>query len=261
LVLRVVLDPTQRFTVADVPGVWIFPDDGDAAGFYALPAAPRIALDEAGRPQLGLVLYGKTSRGSFVANGGILTLTTSLGLTEDEGRTLIPILSRRLASAAAGDAAATGGAEAPEPTGDTSAVAALPAAHLLAADAVAAEVEVRLAEGVALTGAASLGADFRCSFNLKLDAAQARSLQSAWDAGLSEAQLSYRLSLRPGPSSSSIEVGHVAWSKRSDDHEEEHGLLVGATASSSSAAAQTLTLDGPLTTAGSLADLVQHVDL
>jgi hypothetical protein len=256
-VQRVVLDPTQRFTVTDVPGVWIFPDDGDAAGFYALPAAPRIALDEAGRPQLGLVLYGKTSDGSFVANGGILTLTTSLGLTEDEGRTLIPILSRRLAGPAPEDARPTGDAAVP---GDTSAVAALPAAHLLAADVAAAEVEVRLVDDVVLTGAASLAADFRCSFSSKLGAAQARSLQSAWDAGLSGAHLSYELTLRAGPSSSSVEVGHVAWSKRSDEHEEQ-GLVAAAEASSTSTAPQTMTLDGPLATDGSLADLVARVEL
>jgi len=74
----------RRKTVAvDVADVLVYGDDTAKTVFYALPARPRLALDEQGRPQLSLVAYGSKGAAGFTARGGILTLTTSLQLTGD----------------------------------------------------------------------------------------------------------------------------------------------------------------------------------
>jgi hypothetical protein len=235
-----VLDTTQRFSVPEVPGAWIFPDDGDPRGFYAVPSAPRIALDENGRDELSLVVYGRTHHGSFVPTGALLTLTTSLELSAEETQALLAILSRRTAA---------------EPS-----EGAQPPVHLLAFDAESGEAEAALTEGLVLRGAPSLTGGFRCSFSEKLDAEQARSLQTAWDGGLADARLSYRLRLRSPGSSSSLEVEHTTWSRRSGEVTDA-GSATAVAVAASAGSAHELTLAGPLAASGLLADARAQVEL
>ena len=238
-------EPQKRFDLTGVPGVWCFPDDRDGGGFYALPAAPRVARDPGGTPQLGLSVYGRRDGASFVPDGGVLTLTTSLELQVHEAALVTAALSRRLAAAAAEpDAAAP-----PAP------------AHLLAADVVEAEVEVRLVHGVELHGSATTAGAFRCSFNEKLDAEQAASLAAAWARGLPDAASSYRLQLRPTGGSSSLAVASADWIAQAGQ-EQTSGSAAAFRVAAESPTASTLTLEGPLTASGEELDAaINRVEL
>ena len=236
------IDVERRFTVPEVPHVWVFPaGERDVTGFYAYPAAPRVARDDRGTPEASLVVYGsKGGGGAFEPRGAVLTLTTTLDLTPEETARLRSALSRKVAAQAGGGAPA--------------------AAILRSPDVAAADVEVRLADGVVLTGAASTTGGSRCSFNVKLDAAQTRSLRAAWDRGLPDARITYRLHLRPGPSAATVELHQASWSERSDTQRAE-GSRSDLTVSRKAATAGALTLEGPLGPAGGLGASVTQVEL
>jgi hypothetical protein len=235
------LDVEQRFSVPEVPGVWIFPDTRDVAGFYTYPAAPRVARDDRGAPEVSLVVYGrKGGGGSFEPRGAVLTLTTTLDLSPDERDRLRAVLSRKVATQAGGGAPS--------------------AATLLSADVARADVEVRLAEGVVLTGDPATSGSHRCSFNVKLDADQTRSLQAAWDRGLPDAHITYRLRLRPGPSTSTVELHQAAWIERSGTRQTE-GSANDLAISTDTPTAGSLTLKGPLGSPGDLQAGVTQVEL
>jgi hypothetical protein len=233
------LDAEQRFMLSGLPGVWVFADDRDPTGFYALPAKPRIASDD-GRAQLGLVLYGKNDHGSFVPRGGVLTLTTALTLAQDELQQVMAGLSRKLAAAASGDGSPV-----------------LP--RLLAADVTAASVQVQLTTGVSLAGTPSSAGGYRCSLNEKLDADQARALRTAWSAGLPEARGSYRLELRPRPASSSAQLSSVTFSQTQGD-ETTTGSHAALGLHVTAAQAATLVVEGGLDV-GSIGDQLSEVAL
>ena len=76
------LNADARLTIDAVPGAIVYADNMDRGRVYAFAASPRIALDENGVPQLSLLLYrhGKDAP----PEGGQLTLTTSLALTDGE---------------------------------------------------------------------------------------------------------------------------------------------------------------------------------
>jgi hypothetical protein len=236
------IDVKRRFTVPEVPDVWVFPaGERDVTGFYAYPAAPRVARDDRGAPEANLVVYGsKVAGGAFAPRGAVLTLTTTLDLTPEETAHLRSALSRKVAAQAGGGAP--------------------PAAMLLSPDVVAADVEVRLADGVVLTGAAATTGGSRCSFNIKLDAAQTRSLRAAWDRGLPDARATYRLRLRPGPSAATVELHQATWSEQTGTQRTE-GSTSDLTVSRDAATAGSLTLEGPLGPAGGLGASVTQVEL
>jgi hypothetical protein len=234
------LDAERRFTVPEVPDVWLFPDTRDVTGFYAYPANPRVARDDQGAPQISLVVYGRKAGGSFEPRGAVLTLTTSLDLTPEEAARLRAVLSQKVAA---------------QPGGGTP-----PAAKLLNADVAQADVEVRLADGVVLTGDPATSGGNRCSFNVKLDAAQTRSLRAAWDRGLPDARITYRLRLRPGPSASTVELHQSAWTERTGTRRTE-GSSSDVTVSSDATTSPSLTLQGPLGPAGDLRTGVTQVEL
>jgi len=176
------LDPQGRFTLAELPEVLLFPDDRMVEGFYAMPAAPRIALDEAGRPQIALVVYGRKKGTDFVASGGLLSLTTTLALTGDEESRLDAALRRRLAE------------QFPPAPGETAKVPVR-----LSVEWLTAEVEVRLIPDLHLAGKPSMSGANVCSFSANLNADTAGALREAWDGGLREASLSYRATVRTAP--------------------------------------------------------------
>jgi hypothetical protein len=235
------IEVQRRFTVPEVPDVWVFPSGkGDVTGFYAYPAAPRVARDARGAPAASLVVYGsKSGGGAFEARGAVLTLTTTLDLTSEEASRLRSALSRKVAAQAGGGAAPV---------------------KLLSADVVTADVEVRLADGVVLTGAAATTGGSRCSFNVKLDAAQTRSLQAAWDRGLPDARVTYRLRFRPGPSAATVELHQAAWSEQTGTQRME-GSTSDLTVSRDAATVGALTLEGRLGPAGGLGATVTQVEL
>ncbi len=167
------LDPSGRFTVPGLPGVSIYPDDRLPGGFYALPAAPRLAVDEAGAPQISLVLYGKKKDGEFQATGGLLALTTTLELSAAEEKAL------------------GGGGRLAERLGG--------APQRLSPEWLEAEVEVSLIPELTLRGKPSMSGANQCAFNVNLGAEQAKALQKAWSGGLEKASLSYRLQVRAAP--------------------------------------------------------------
>lgn len=176
------LDPQGRFTLAELPEILLFPDDRMVEGFYALPAAPRIALDGAGQPQIALVIYGHKKGTDFVASGGLLTLTTTLALTGDEESRLDAALRRRLAE------------RFPPAPGETAKVPVR-----LSVEWLTAEVEVRLIPDLHLAGKPSMIGANVCSFSANLNADTAGALRKAWNDGLRDASLSYRATVRTAP--------------------------------------------------------------
>jgi hypothetical protein len=162
--------------------VVVFGDDRDPAAVYALAAAPRIARDEQGRPELSLVLYGaRGADGRFEARGGLVSLTTTTGIEPAEERAVLDARARRAAPGSA-------------PTRRS-------------ADFTEGRVSVRLTPDVSLEGAPSLVGDNRCSFSVRLDRDPAVALRSAWDRGLPDASIRYELTPRPSPGATSrVEV-------------------------------------------------------
>ena len=235
------LDVAGKFIVPDVPGISVFPDDQETAGFYAFPDVPRLAQDDEGRPELSLVVYGKQNDSTSETRGAVLTMTTSLALTPDEERRLIAALTRR-------------------PFADAAPGQSPPTPKLLAPDVEEGSVEVRLIEAVVLSGATSgIGAN-RCTFNEKLDGERARSLEEAWRQGLPDARIAYRLLLRRGPSISSFGFDHTAWAVRTREGAET-GASGGLTASASAGRQSRLTLEGPLAGPEDLERSLSRVEL
>lgn len=220
------LDPEGRFTLPGLPGVQIFPDDRMAAGFYAIPEAPRIACDGGGTPQIGLMLYGrKGTGGAFEATGGLLSLTTTLELTPAEEETLRSALARRLA--------------AQDPP-----VPGVP--QRLSPEWLDTEVTVHLIPGFDLQGKPSMTGGNLCTFQHKLTADQAKALQKAWRDGLQEASATYRASVRAAPRGGSTFEMRSAARAMQDEKGFNSATSLHVQSAVTRAAPLPLTLEGPL---------------
>jgi hypothetical protein len=223
------LDPEGRFTLPELPGILIFPDDRLEQGFYAIPETPRVAVDGGGVPQISLMLYGRKKGTDFETTGGLLALTTTLQLTPAEEETLRRAMARHLAER-----------QPPAPN------APAPAPQKLSPDWLDAEVLVRLLSGVELQGKPSMSGANVCSFQLKLTADQAKALQKAWKGGLDGASISYKLSARAAP-----RAGASFAMRSASSTERSEGLAKSASSlhlesSVTASAPLPLTLEGPL---------------
>lgn len=159
------LDPSRPLPLPELPGVRVYRDDADGGLFYALPARPRVAVGDDGRPALELALHGRRKGGRFEIEGGVVTVTVELALGDADRRRVEQALSRQ-----------TGGA-----------------VRLGDPQWVGGRVEVTLAEGVVLSGSPSLYGANRCALQSRLDAAAAGRLSEAWERGLPAATASYSL--------------------------------------------------------------------
>lgn len=227
------LDPTGRFTLPELPGVLVFPDDRLETGFYAIPEVPRVAVDDGGAPQISLMLYGRKKGAELEITGGLLALTTTLQLTPAEEETLRRAMPRKLA-------------ELHPPAPD----APPPVPQRLSPEWLEAEVMVRLIPGLELQGKPSMTGTNVCSFQLKLAAGQAKELEKAWKGGLRDAAASYRLAVRAAPrAGSTYEMRSASkvtsrMSGLGGTHQETASL--GVESSTTQAAPLPLTLEGPL---------------
>ncbi len=235
------LNLRSAFSLPELSQLVIFEDDGRSDGFYVFPRAPRVALSDDGRPQLGLMVYGRKEGDVFHATGAILSLTTTLQITEDEDRTLRAALSRRLAARMP---------EAPERP---------PVADLLGTDIAEARVEVRITGDVKLTGRPSQFGGCPCTFQLKLDAARAQAVSAAWGEGLRDGAIRYELRLSI-PGSVGVEVRATEEEVRTGARHEASAALDWSY-SRVDPGSVTLTFEGPVTVPpGALTDLMTSMD-
>ncbi|HEX6755512.1 MAG TPA: hypothetical protein VF109_06155 [Mycobacteriales bacterium] len=146
-----------------------FGDASDPLRVYACAAAPRLTVED-GRPELTVLAY---RRGSGPAEGGQVTLTTTLGLTEDE--------RDRIAAALAP----------PPPPGAGTGPLPRVLPRVLPPHWLSGAVTVRLAGGVELTGTPSLSGPNTCVLAGTLDAGQVAALLAAVQAGLPDATAAY----------------------------------------------------------------------
>lgn len=159
------LDADARLAAG--PDAVAFADATDPLRVYACAAAPRLTTSD-GRPELAVLAYRRGRDGE--AEGGQVTLSTTLGLTEKE--------RDRVAAAAA-----------PPPGAGTAGTAPRP--RVLAPQWLSGTVTVRLADGVELTGTPSLSEDNTCVLAGSLDRGQVAALLAAVGSGLPEATATY----------------------------------------------------------------------
>lgn len=227
------LNPASRFVLPGLPEVAVYADSAGASRFYALPSRPRLTLDAQGRPEIHLLLY---KRHGEVA-GGQCSLTADLALSTAERAALLTGLQARLVAAA------------PPRTPPAS----VPAAELLPVDWLEGAAALTLAEGISANGAPSLAGDNRCTFSLTLDAAQAKTLQKAWEKGLPAAFIEYKTQMQAAGGSTQSHLEEMLKQAGANTTWSLHSV-------SSSAVRHPLTLRGPLEVAD-LAAYVQVINL
>lgn len=169
------VDPTGPLPLPVLPEFVVYADHADPARFYAAPRSPRLALDDTGRPQIGLLLYGHKQGAQRQLKGGQCTLTTELTLRENERAAIAHALVGRPAQVLG-----CGPQEAPPP-------------EILSFTWLDGTVEVQLAEGVIATGKPSLAGTNQCALMASLSSTQAEALQEAWEDGLPKAWLRYTM--------------------------------------------------------------------
>jgi hypothetical protein len=229
---NLMLDLNDPLALDDVPDVIVYRDAAAKTAFYALPARPRIAMDEQGTPQLSLMAYGKRTQAGFKATGGILTLTTALQLMPEETQRVRASLTKRLAR------------DFPQPP-DTPPLEP----ELRPIEWLKGSVELTLVPGVSLTGSPSLFGGNQCAFSANLDARQIEPLLKAWKKRLPGSSITYRLAPNTGgPASGTTHVSTFeSWTangveRRTSESTTEHRGRPAATSE--------LELKGPVMPAG-----------
>lgn len=170
------IDRNSRLHVPDMRGMLVYPDDRIPGKFYAFPDCPRIGLDDKQRPQMRLTLYGKPEALGFRIDGGLVTITTSLGLYEGERTQLTASIRAMLKR------------ENPN--------VVLTWAQMIWADG---RCNVSLIPNVCLTSTPSLFGDNLCVFQTPLHETTARDLEQAWREGLPDNSVRYELKTQTPP--------------------------------------------------------------
>jgi len=183
------LDPDARVPIPDAPLAMVYRDDRDAARFYAFAGHPRVALDDAGHPQLSVLVYRRGKENP--PEGGQLTLTTSLALTAAE----------KLAVGRAAAAALAPPGRGPDPSRVPAALEARGAPTIVPPEWLSGEVSVHFADGIDMTGRPSLAGDNTCVLTAALDAAGAAAAERAVTGGLADTLASYAVEIAVGRSS------------------------------------------------------------
>jgi hypothetical protein len=181
-----------------VDGVRAFPDDVRPGTFYLVPVAPAIARDDAGRPELSFIVYGRKGADGFRGEGGILTLTTMLQVSRAQHDAAREAISERLASE-------TGSGQSPS-------------IEISPIDWVGGRVTVSLAEGVRLEGRPSLSGANNCALSANLKEPGAGALAQAWKDGLPDARIRYDMRIRTaGSADGSPLIVHGALGVKRDE--------------------------------------------
>jgi hypothetical protein len=175
----------MRFTFAELPGIFVYPDDASPESFYAVPAKPRVAYRDDGRPDISLLIRKKKVNNQSEVTGGFLTVTASLGLSGNEEATLIGLLTRKLVE------------EAP-PDPDRPA----PKPRLLGIRWLSGEVQLGL-DQITAEGMPAMFGDNRCAFSIPLSAEQAKAVSKAWREGPLNLRVHYQMKAQSAPAASS----------------------------------------------------------
>lgn len=176
----------MQFTFADLPGVFVFPDDGSPQSFYATVAKPRVARRDDGQPEMGLLVRSRKTNGQREVIGGLLTVTAVLGLSPDEESRLMSLLTRKLAQETPPDS------DQPPPK-----------PRLLGIMWLSGQVELNLDPNITSAGMPSMFGDNRCAFSISLNAEQAKAVAKAWNQGTLKLSVRYHLKAQSAPSSAS----------------------------------------------------------
>ncbi|MEM7052530.1 MAG: hypothetical protein AAF604_22900 [Acidobacteriota bacterium] len=206
------LDPHRPIAVAGLSGVRVYTDTRDASTFYALPASPVVE-------DLELTLTGQRQAAGFQVSGGVVSLTTTLSLEAALRRRV----EKRLMQQAGG-----------RPV------------RLAPATWSAGAVEVRLIPRVTLAGRPALYGDNRCALQAKLDAASARELEQAWEGGLRDAQVEYRLTSGATPGTTRRSLRFESSRRTSDGREQRTVTEKTSSSRRSAGSAAELRFAGPL---------------
>jgi hypothetical protein len=173
------LDLRDPFSIEEVADVIVYRDDKVPTAFYALPATPRVATDDLGNPQIGLVVYGRRTPTEFVPSGGFFNLTTGMQLTADEDRQVRTALATRLAR------------EFPRGPEDRP-----PEPDLRAVEWLEGAADLLLVPNLRVSGQPSLFGDNQCAFSASLDADNIGPFLEAWKGGLPDGVITYRMTVR-----------------------------------------------------------------
>lgn len=178
----------MQFTFPDLPGVFVYPDDGSPQSFYAMAAKPRIARRDDGQPEISLMIRSKKvgAGGQREIIGGLLTVTAALGLSPDEETKLIGLLTRKLAQEAPPDS------DQPPPK-----------PRLLGIMWLNGKVQLNLDPNITAEGMPSMFGDNRCAFSIGLNAEQAKAVSKAWKEGSLKLGVRYQMKAQSAPRSSS----------------------------------------------------------
>jgi len=176
----------MRFSFAELPGIFVYPDDASAESFYAVPAKPRVAYRDDGRPDIGLLIRSKKVNNQSEVTGGFLTVTASLGLSSKEEATLIGLLTRKLVE------------EAP-PDPDKPA----PKPRLLGIRWLSGDVQLGLEPKITAEGMPAMFGDNRCAFSIALSAEQAKAVSKAWREGPLNLRVHYQMKAQSAPAAGS----------------------------------------------------------
>ena len=176
----------MQFIFADLPGVFVYPDDGSPQSFYATAARPRIARRDDGQPEISLMVRSKKINDQREVIGGLLTLTAVLGLSSAEESKLVNLLTRKLVQETPPD---------PEKPA--------PKPRLLGIMWLSGKVELNLDPNITASGMPSMFGDNRCAFSLSLNAEQAKAVLKAWKQGALNLRVHYQMKAQSAPSSSS----------------------------------------------------------
>jgi hypothetical protein len=180
------LNADARLAIDAVPGAIVYADSADRGRVYAFAAGPRLALDEDGAPQISLLLYGHGK--NTPPEGGQLTLTTSLGLSDGERASIAAALAPSPPSGPEPDRPAGS-------SGDPRTQAAGKALQIVSPDWLSGQVVVHLADGVELAGRPSLSGANTCAMAASLDAGQARTIMAAIRDGLPDSAATYSVDI------------------------------------------------------------------
>jgi hypothetical protein len=237
------LDPDSRVAVPGLPQVAVYRDDREASRFYAFAAQPRIAVDDAGRPQLSVFLYRRGR--DKPPEGGQVSLTVTLALTEPEQAAVV---------AAIGALPRRPGPEPDRERAPGGPPAAFSEPTIVPPEWLSGEVTVRLAEGIVMQGRPTLSGDNSCLLMAPLDAAGAAAAERAISGGLKDSLARYAVEIAVARSSSA----RAERTRELPGRRIAYGLEVGVT----EAARQNLDLAGPLSLgSASGADVLTTVGL
>lgn len=173
------LDPDRRVALPDFPQADVYRDHERPLTYYAVPAAVTVAVDDRGRPECRLTIYMKRQDGRPVPSGGQVSLTTVLGLSDQEIADITDAIEVSLTPAADGPA--------PAPR---------PSIQLLGPDWIGGRVVVALAGSFTLTGQPSLSGRNRCALVTSLTAETALLVREEWMRGLPGAIITYEMTMR-----------------------------------------------------------------